>query len=198
MNSWNFLSINHHKIQGSKLMPSNWSGSAKLSVCPVLSAVYIDWLNPHVDGVSPLSVALSDGTVARTLQFWDVSSLLPMNAGQNQALLTTKTFSTIRLGRGFELFLKIQFTYSNSTMGMSPNPPKTMNLVTPSFEPKIIQLKSAVGHVNNRVHDTQDDEQDHLRRKGSWTTPSDRLPVPRLVGTRTAIYPPSSSNWTIA
>jgi hypothetical protein len=106
MNSWNFLSINHHKIQGSKLMPSNWSGSAKLSVCPVLSAVYIDWLNPHVDGVSPLSVALSDGTVARTLQFWDVSSLLPMNAGQNQALLTTKTFSTIRLGRGFELFLK--------------------------------------------------------------------------------------------
>ena len=86
MNSWNFVSINHHKIQGSKLMPSNWSGSAKLSVCPVLSAVYIDWLNPHVDGVSPLSVALSDGTVAGTLQFWDVSSLLPMSAGQKQAL----------------------------------------------------------------------------------------------------------------
>ena len=123
-----------------------------------------------------------------------------MLAKNKHCLLTTKTFSTIRRGRGFELFKKKQIPihilkFYNGNVSKSP---QTMHLVTPSFEPKIFQLESAVGHVNNRVHDTQDDEQDHLGRKGSWTTPSDRLPVPRLVGTRTAIYPRSSSNWTIA
>lgn len=59
-------------------------------------------------------------------------------AKNKHCLLTMKTFSKIRLGRGFELFKKKQIPihilkFYNGNVSKSP---QTMNLVTPSFEPK--------------------------------------------------------------